>query len=141
MKNCFYYIINNLAIPRKKRYQRQGQYLFLLNYNSLVKLSQHSSSQAKCSSEHLAHRVKVSSICSMLTSRIVLSCVVKAAKNRAVSRLCARSFPLTSCAFSALFLSRCSIASCFHTFPHLRLSEATQNPCPLCRLSPYRGMQ
>ena len=50
-----------------------------------------------------------------------------------------RSFPLTSCAFSALFLSRCSIASCFHTFPHLRLSEATQNPCPLCRLSPYRG--
>ena len=50
-----------------------------------------------------------------------------------------RSFPLTSCAFSALFLSRCSIASCFHTFPHLRLSEATQNPCPLCRLSSYRG--
>lgn len=50
-----------------------------------------------------------------------------------------RSFPLTSCAFSALFLSRCSIASWFHTFPHLRLSEATQNPCPLCRLSPYRG--
>ena len=50
-----------------------------------------------------------------------------------------RSFPLTSCAFSALFLSRCSIASCFHTFPHLRLSEATQNSCPLCRLSPYRG--
>ena len=49
------------------------------------------------------------------------------------------SFPLTSCAFSALFLSRCSIASCFHTFPHLRLSEATQNPCPLCRLSSYRG--
>ena len=31
------------------------------------------------------------------------------------------------------------IASCFHTFPHLRLSEATQNPCPLCRLSSYRG--
>lgn len=50
-----------------------------------------------------------------------------------------RSFPLTSCAFSALFLSRCSIASWFHTFPHLRLSEATQNPCPLCRLSSYRG--
>ena len=50
-----------------------------------------------------------------------------------------QSFPLTSCAFSALFLSRCSIASCFHTFPHLRLSEATQNPCPLCRLSSYRG--
>ena len=50
-----------------------------------------------------------------------------------------RSFPLTSCAFSDLFLSRCSIASCFHTFPHLRLSEATQNPCPLCRLSTYRG--
>lgn len=50
-----------------------------------------------------------------------------------------RSFPLTSCAFSDLFLSRCSIASCFHTFPHLRLSEATQNPCPLCRLSSYRG--
>lgn len=44
-----------------------------------------------------------------------------------------------SCAFSDLFLSRCSIASCFHTFPHLRLSEATQNPCPLCRLSSYRG--
>lgn len=48
-------------------------------------------------------------------------------------------FPLTSCAFSALFLSRCSIASCFHTFPHLRLSEANQNPYPLCRLSSYRG--
>lgn len=42
-------------------------------------------------------------------------------------------------AFSDLFLSRCSIASWLHTFPHLRLSEATQNPCPLCRLSPYRG--
>lgn len=52
-----------------------------------------------------------------------------------------RSFPLTSCAFSDLFLSRCSIASCFHTFPHLRPSEATQNPCPLCRLSTYRGTQ
>ena len=50
-----------------------------------------------------------------------------------------RSFPLTSWAFSDLFLSRCSIASWLHTFPHLRLSEATQNPCPLCRLSPYRG--
>ena len=31
-------------------------------YNSLVKLSQYSSSQAKCSSEHFSHRLKASSM-------------------------------------------------------------------------------
>ena len=60
---CGFYggLQSSLSFHKKEISTRQGQYLFLLNYNLLVKLSQHSSSQAKCSSEHFSHRLKASS--------------------------------------------------------------------------------